>query len=365
MDKIKKSTDAYLSRVYESPDHPASFSGLDKLYRIAKKKFPSITRNEIKQWAENNLSYSLHKPSRRNFKRNKIYAPEIDSLWEADLAFVQDLAKENDGVNYLLVVIDVFSKFLWVRPMKNKNARSLVQAFDSILSEKRKPEKLRTDKGTEFINESFQQYLKKQGIQFYTATNEPKAAVVERVNRTLKSKLYRYFKGVNSLRYIDVLQDIVDSYNNTYHRSIGRSPATVSLLNVGQVRSKLYGKIERSKPKRFKFKVGDHVRLSLRKRLFKKGYKMNWTEEIFQIVNRLPRTPVVYEVRDLLERPIEGVFYEKELQKVERPDIFRVEKVLKKRLRKKKEEYLVRWSGYNSDFDSWLQSTDIVPISKR
>ena len=165
--------------------------------------------------------------------------------------------------------------------------------------------------------------------------------MVERVNRTLKSKLYRYFTGVNSLRYIDVLQDIVDSYNNTYHRSIGRAPATVSLLNVGQVRRKLYGKIERSKPKCFKFKVGDHVRLSLRKRLFKKGYKMNWTEEIFQIVNRLPRTPVVYEVRDLLERPIEGVFYEKELQKVERPDIFRVEKVLKKRIRNKKEEYLV------------------------
>ena len=324
MDKIKKSTNAYLSRVYESPEHPASFSG-------AKKEFPSITRNEIKQWAETNLTYSLHKPSRRNFKHNKIYAPEIDSLWEADLAFVQDVAKENDRVNYLLVVIYVFSKLLWVRPMKNKNARSLVQAFDSILSEKRNPEKLRTDKGTEFVNESFRQYLKKQGIQFYTAKNEPKAAVVERVNRTLKSKLYRYFTGVNSLCYIDVLQDIVDSYNNTYHRSIEWAPATVSLLNVGQVGRKLYGKIERSKPKCFKFKVGDHVRLGLCKQLFKKGYKMNWTEEIFQVVNRLPRTLVVYEVRDLLERLIEGTFYEKELQKVKRPDIFRVEKALKKR----------------------------------
>ena len=92
---------------------------------------------------------------------------------------------------------------------------------------------------------------------------------------------------------------------------------------------------------------------------------MNWTVEIFQIVNRIPRTLVVYEVRDLLERPIEGTFYEKELQKVERPDIFRVEKVLKKQIRNKKEEYLVRWSGYSSDFDSWLQSTDIVPVSRR
>ena len=137
MVKIKKSTkelNAYLSCVYVSSEHSASFSGLDKLYRIAKKEFPSITHNEIKQWAETDLSYSLHKPSRRNFKGNKIYAPEIDSLWEADLAFVQDLGKENDGVNYLLVVIDVFYKFLWVGPIKNKTAYSLVQAYDSILS---------------------------------------------------------------------------------------------------------------------------------------------------------------------------------------------------------------------------------------
>ena len=121
-----------------------------------------------------------------------MYALETDSLWEADLAFVQDVAKENDGVNYLLVVIDVFSKYVLVRPMKNKTARSLLEAFDSVLPEGRKPEKLRTYKGTEFLNESFQQYLKKKNIHFYTANNEPKTSVVERVNRTLKSKLYRY-----------------------------------------------------------------------------------------------------------------------------------------------------------------------------
>ena len=112
MVKIKRSSDElnrFLSRVYVSPKHAASFSGLDKLYRMAKNQFPSVTRKEIQKWAENNLSYSLHKPSRRTFNRNKVYAPEIDSLWEADLAFVQDVAKENDGVNYLLVVIDVLS----------------------------------------------------------------------------------------------------------------------------------------------------------------------------------------------------------------------------------------------------------------
>ena len=187
---------------------------------------------------------------------------------------------------------------------------------------------------------------------------------MERVNRTLKSKLYRYFTAVNSLHYIDILQDLVDSYNNTYHRSIGRAPATVSLLNVGTVRTKLYGGTASTVAKKFKFHVGDHVRLSLRKRLFKKGYKMNWTEEIFQITKRLSRTPVVYTVQDLLQRPIDGTFYEEELQRVKRPDIFRIEKVLKKRTKRKKTEYLVRWSGYGPDFDSWIQSTDIEPISK-
>ena len=137
--------------------------------------------------------------------------------------------------------------------MKNKTARSLVEAFDSILRGKRKPEKLRTDKGTEFINAPFQQYLKKKCIEFYTANNEPKAVVVERMNCTLKSNLYRYFTAVNSLRYIDILQDLVDSYNNTHHRSMSRTQASVSLLNVGAVRRKLYGEIE-TKPRGFKFK---------------------------------------------------------------------------------------------------------------
>ena len=165
---------------------------------------------------------------------------------------------------------------------------------------------------------------------------------MERVNRTLQSKLYRYFTAVNSLPYIDVQQDLVDSYNNTYHRSIGRAPATVSLLNVGTLRRKLFDGITSTMTKKFKFHVGDHVRLSLRKRLFKKGYKMNWTEEIFQIARQLSRTLAVYTVQDLLEKLIEGTFYKEKLKKVKRPDIFRIEKVLKKRTKNKKTEYLVR-----------------------
>ena len=135
---------------------------------------------------------------------------------------------------------------------------------------------------------------------------------------------------VNSLCYIDALQDLVDSYHNTYHRSIGCAPAAVSLLNVGTVRRKLYDEITSTAPKKFKFHVSDHVRLSLWKHFFKKGCKMSWNEEIFQISHKLSRTSAVFTVQDLLERCIKGTFCKEELQKVKCPDIFRIEKVLKK-----------------------------------
>ena len=116
--------------------------------------------------------------------------------------------------------------------IKNKTALSLLEVFDSILSEGRKPEKLRTDKGTEFLNESFHQYLKKENIHFYTKNDGPNATVVERVNRTLNSKLYYYFRAANSLRYIYVLQGLVYSYDSTYHRSIEHTPATNKTIDL-------------------------------------------------------------------------------------------------------------------------------------
>ena len=133
--------------------------------------------------------------------------------------------------------------------------------------------------------------------------------------------------AVYALCYTDVLQDLVDSYNNTHHRCIGRAPASVSLLKVGTVRRNLYSEISSSMSKKFKFNAGDHVRLSLCKCLLRKRYDMNWAEEIFQITQKLSRKTVVYTVQDLLERLIEDTFYEEELQKVKLLDIFRIDRV--------------------------------------
>ena len=149
---------------------------------------------------------------------------------------------------------------------------SLVNGFQSILDLGLSPEKLQADKGTEFLNRNFQSFLKEKNIHFFTTNSELKASVVERLNRILKIRMWKYFTAKNNRVYIDILQDIVHGYNNSYHRSIGRAPASVSLANVGQVRRKLYSNSWSKAGRKFKFKLSDQVHISKSRRTFKKGY---------------------------------------------------------------------------------------------
>ena len=188
---------------------------------------------------------------------------------------------------------------------------------------------LQTDKGTEFLNRNFQSFLKEKNIHFFTTNSELKASVVERFNRTLKTRMWKYFTAKNTRVYIDIMQDIVHAYNNSYHRSIGQAPSSVSLLNVGQMRRKLYGKSRIKPMRKFKFKLGDQVRISKSRRTFKKGYLPSWTQEIFTVTKIIPRVPPVYQLRHYADDEIEGVFYAEELQKVQKSDdIYKIEKIL-------------------------------------
>ena len=149
---------------------------------------------------------------------------------------VSRLKEYNDGYTFLVVCIDTFRKYVWIRPLKKKTGKGTVEAFTDIVSnDERTPKYLRYDQGTEFTNRQFQQLLKSMNITGYEAINDTKAAIVERVTRTVKNKMYRYFTAENTFRYMDVLQDLVESYNNTYHRSIGMKPSQVNLRNEFQV----------------------------------------------------------------------------------------------------------------------------------
>ena len=235
---------------------------------------------------------------------------------------------------------------------------SLVGGRLYTVAKQRAPNTLQTDKGTEFLNRSLQKLLKEHGVHhFATHNEETKASIVERLNRTLKTRMWRYVTKTQSVRYVDVLHAFMRSYNETYHRSIGMAPSEVTSTNQETVWQRLYGHESVGTPK---FRVGNRVRISKAKRHFEKGYMANWTEELFTIVDAHRSDPPVYRLADCHGDKLDGTFYEPELQKVVVPKgkTYRVESIL--RWRNKRREVLVKWSGYPTSFDSWIDAKTLV-----
>ena len=263
---------------------------------------------------------------------------------------MQLLTKYNKGTRFLLCVIDIFSKYAWVVPFKDKKGISIVKAFQSILkqSNRQKPNKIWVDKGSEFYNVFFKKLLRESDIVMYSTHNEGKSVVAERFVRTPKSKIYKYMTSVSKNVYIDKLDDIVNEYNNTYHTTIKMKPIDVknnTYINTDK-------EINNKDPK---FKVGDRVRMSKYKSIFDKGYTPNWSEEIFVIKKVKNAVPWTYVINDLNGEEIMGTFYEKELEKTNQEE-FRIEKVIKR----KGYKMYVKWKGHDNSFNSWIDKNDII-----
>jgi len=255
-----------------------------------------------------------------------VYVNGIDKIWAADLVEMQAFSKFSRGVRYLLTVIDVFSKYGWMLPLKDKTGKSVADAFKEIFKKsKRKPEKLWTDKGREFYNK----HVKELGVELYSTENAEKSLVAERWNGTMKEKMFKYFTANNTNKYIDVLDDFVERYNNTRHSSIKMTPVEASKKeNEVRFYRNLYQEFER-RPIHAKFKTGDKVQILKKIGLFEKGFTPNWTEEVFT-VSKFQRTdPITYKMTDYNDEEVQGTFYEQELQKTSQ-DVFRIEKVVKK-----------------------------------
>ena len=235
---------------------------------------------------------------------------------------MQLINKFNKRFRFFLCVIDIFSKYAWVFPLKDKKGISIVNAFQKILKEsERKPNKIWADKGSEFYNNSFKKWLKDNDIEIYSIHNEGKSVVAERFIRTLKNKIYKYVTSTTKNKYIDKLHDIEDEYNNTYHRTIKKKP--VDIKDNTQI--DFDEEVNNKDPK-----FGDYVRISKYKNIFAKGYMPNWLEEAF-ISSKIKNTvPWTYIIIDLNGEEIIGTLYEKEFQKTNQKE-FRIEKVLKKK----------------------------------
>ena len=256
----------------------------------------------------------------------------LDDQWVTDFGEVQPLAKYNRGARYLLTVMDALSKYAWVQPLKAKTGVVVVKAFDKTLRQGRKPNRSQTDRGKEFYNREFKQWTHKHGIHHFSTDGDAKAALVERFNRTLKGRLYRYFTAANTFCFDDQLPRLVEGYNATRHRAIRMAPKDVTWNNEEDVWKRLCGKRLQQKPVRPKFQVGDHVRLNKVHRTFEKGYLPGWTEEVF-LVHRVIRGPIpTYKIHEWDGSPVRGTFYNADLQKVQLQDdaLFRIEKVLKR-----------------------------------
>ena len=190
---------------------------------------------------------------------------------------MQLLTKFNKGFRFLLCVIDIFSKYAWVIPLKDKKGISIVNAFQIIFKKSNgKPNKIWVDRGSEFYNSSFKKWLKGNDIEMYSTNNEGKSVIAERFIKTLKNKIYKYMRAISKTVYIDKLDDAVKKYNNTYHTSIK--------MKALDAKDNTYiGFKKEVNDKSHKFKVGDHLRISKYKNIFAKGYMPNWSEEIFII----------------------------------------------------------------------------------
>lgn len=351
-----------LNKIYYDPAHPASYGGLQRLYQAVKKK--GITKNVVKKWLKSQQTYTITRPARRNFKRHHIYVTSLAERWDTDLMDVSDTADANDKTRFILLCIDLFSRFLWVQPLKNKQGKTVSDALSKILNHTKPPTVIRHDAGLEYLNANVTRIFKKYKIYNYAVTDGPKASYAERCIRTLRMKIARYMLHNNTHRYIDVLPELVKSYNNSKHNSTGWAPRSVTDNNTAQVLVDSYALNYKRKRGNVtpKYKAGQLVRVSHIGSKFAKESHFLWSTEVFKIKRIFQRKDgPVYELIDLKNNTIGGKFYDYEIQSVDEDadTVYRIDTVLKRRTFRGRRQALVRWWGYGSEHDSWIPESDL------
>ena len=282
--------------IASNPEYDSYQRGLASMvYKFFDKKSTGsgITRNTTKS-GSSILADELHKPIIRKFNKRKVYSQFKDNIWGVDLADMQSLSRKNKVIKYLYIcAIDLYSKYAFLIPLKDKKEISIVNAFNKIIKQSnRKPNKISVDQGGEFYNNVFEKWLSDNDINIYSTYN----VIAEKFIRTLKNKLYKHMTATGKNVYYNVLDDIVNKYNNTKHSTIKMKPIDV------KNNKRVY--IDEHNEKDSRFKVGDRVRISRYKNIFAKRYTPNWSKEIF-IVDKINDTvPYTYNIKDLNDKKL-------------------------------------------------------------
>jgi len=362
----------YLKTNYNNPGHPLAFSGLQNIYQYFKGK---LKLKDIKATLSEVESYTLQREFHQG-KRNPSYSHYKRYRFEADLIDVQSLSQYNDGINYIFTCIDTWSRYAFVRCIPSKHGKVVLAAFISILDEAvRKPKYMVCDRGTEWTNNDFKNYCLANGIIFFSPDTSIHCAYVERFNRTLQSLVYSYLTENETNRYIsktlpdgtiiELMPEFVKTYNNRKHRMIGVTPYEAETrpeleLDI-QKRLNLYH--EKTKNQSPKFNIGDQVRIAKMKGKFSRGYNEQANQEIFKIhkIKTNLKIPLYILSNYRGDEIIKGSFYDFELVKVG-GDLFRIEKVLKRRKYKGRNQVFVKWKGFDDSYNSWVNSTNLQNI---
>ena len=264
------------------------------------------------------LAKEVFSPQITKFRSERIIPLYKDETWSADLTDKSSLSKYNNNYKFILTVIDIFTKYAWAIPLKNKSGLSITNGFKLVLGENpqggsqpRKPEKLWVDRGSEFYNKTFKSLLKEYGTKIYSTYSDLKAVFIERFNRTLLHIINKPMFINGDGNWVNILNDAVLTYNNNIHSTINMTPVDAS-NNPDKV--KYTFNFKNIKPK---FKVGDYVRNADKRNIFSKGYTSNWNRELFKVNEVLKTQPPTYKIEDINGEIIEGKYYEQELLKSE------------------------------------------------
>lgn len=356
-------TRKYLEDNWKSLENPISFRGPSKVSAEIKRTLRvRPNKTTIEDFLAEQDAYTLNFKRRRRFPKRQVVTNGLNDLAGADLADVSNLSKWNDGVKFLLVVINCFSRFLYLRPVKDKKAVTVAKAMSEILKSL-KVRNIWTDFGGEFVSKEMKKLLTDNGIKLYHTYQSGKSVFAERAIREIRRMIQMYLTANNTKRYVDKLEDFAVHFNNSVNRTLGLRPNEVSPKNEHNVWHHLYMKPSRRKFV-VKFQVGDHVRISRDKGQFAKESEDNFTQEIFRVskVSQKKYGPVMYVLTDLHDSPISGKFYDQELVHTKLAAEFKISKIIRTRRRGGRKECYVSFIGYDSSFNTWIPSSDIHSI---
>ena len=369
--------DDLLHKTYYDPSSPGGVSTVKNLLREIKKHDKNITTDKVLNWLLQQRVYSLYKPKvKKNFVRRQINRMYPNESWSADLVDLSALSVFNNGVNFLLSVVDFFSLYAFVRPMKQKTKKNMLEAFDSIFDEAQSTcVNLHTDDGLEFV--SLKEMYEENEINRYSTTTIKKAAICERFQKELETKIFKYMTANNTKKYIDILPKIVYAYNHTPSRALfGRTPVeaykdkkVIKFIqkNYDEKRSKFNEKWQKKKPK---FTKNQKVRVALKYRLFHRGYEPNFEDEIRTVEKVLDTYPKTYKIsgkrKIFYESQITPVIAETENNNKKSYFIEKTRSVGGKTLRNNKKagqetEYLVK-SRSDPTVSTWLQEYQVQKL---